>query len=259
MAHKKGAGSTDNGRDSKAKYLGVKMYGGQKVRAGNILVRQRGTEFHPGANVYLSRDFTLHAGIDGIVGYKKSKENKRVVFITPYDAVAEVALPKADAKKEVKAAVAPKVAATVAPKAPAAKAEVVAPKVEAVAPTVEAPKVEAVAPTVEAPKVEAVAPTVEAPKAEAVAPAAVSGKADDLKKVEGIGPKIEQLLHDKGILTFNDLAAASVESVRAILAEAGPRYTIHDPGTWGQQAAMAAAGKWDELKAWQKELDGGKA
>jgi large subunit ribosomal protein L27 len=238
MAHKKGAGSTDNGRDSKAKYLGVKMYGGQKVRAGNILVRQRGTEFHPGANVYLSRDFTLHAGIDGIVGYKKSKENKRVVFITPYDAVAEVALPKADAKKEVKAAVAP-------------KAAVVAPKVEAVAPVAEAV----------APKVETPAPVAEvvAPKVEAVAPVAASGKPDDLKKVEGIGPKIEQLLHDKGILTFNDLAAASVEAVRAILAEAGPRYTIHDPGTWGKQAEMAAAGKWDELKAWQKELDGGKA
>jgi large subunit ribosomal protein L27 len=229
MAHKKGAGSTDNGRDSKAKYLGVKMYGGQKVRAGNILVRQRGTEFHPGANVYLSRDFTLHAGIDGIVGYKKSKENKRVVFITPYDAVAEVALPKADAKKEVKAAVAPKAAAP--------KAEAPAPKVEAVAPIVEAPAVE------------------QAPAAAVKA----TGKADDLKKVEGIGPKIEQLLHDKGILTFNDLAAASVDDVRAILAEAGPRYTIHDPGTWGKQAEMAAAGKWDELKAWQKELDGGKA
>jgi large subunit ribosomal protein L27 len=253
MAHKKGAGSTDNGRDSKAKYLGVKMYGGQKVRAGNILVRQRGTEFHPGANVYLSRDFTLHAGIDGIVGYKKSKENKRVVFITPYDAVAEVALPKADAKKEVKAAVAPKVAAAVAP-----KAEAPAPKVEAVAPKVETP-----APVAEvvAPKVEAVAPVSEvvAPKVETPAPVAASGKADDLKKIEGIGPKIEQLLHDKGILTFSILAATSAEDVKAILTEAGPRYTIHDPATWGKQAEMAAAGKWDELKAWQKELDGGKA
>jgi large subunit ribosomal protein L27 len=234
MAHKKGAGSTDNGRDSKAKYLGVKMYGGQKVRAGNILVRQRGTEFHPGANVYLSRDFTLHAGIDGIVGYKKSKENKRVVFITPYDAVAEVALPKAVAKKEVKAAVAPKTVATPKAEAPAAKAEAITPKVEAAAPVAE----------VVAPKVEV---------------AAVSGKADDLKKIEGIGPKIEQLLHDKGILTFSILAATSAEDVKAILTEAGPRYTIHDPATWGKQAEMAAAGKWDELKAWQKELDGGKA
>lgn len=245
MAHKKGAGSTDNGRDSKAKYLGVKMYGGQKVRAGNILVRQRGTEFHPGANVYLSRDFTLHAGIDGIVGYKKSKENKRVVFITPYDAVAEVALPKADAKKEVKAAVAPK-AAVVAP-----KAEAPAPKVEAVAPVAE----------VVAPKVETPAPVAEvvAPKVETPAPVAASGKADDLKKIEGIGPKIEQLLHDKGIITFSILAATSAEDVKAILTEAGPRYTIHDPATWGKQAEMAAAGKWDELKAWQKELDGGKA
>ena len=238
MAHKKGAGSTDNGRDSKAKYLGVKMYGGQKVRAGNILVRQRGTEFHPGANVYLSRDFTLHAGIDGVVGYKKSKENKRVVFITPYDAVAEVALPKADAKKEVKAAVAPK-AAVVAP-----KAEAVAPVAEVVAPKVETP----------APVAEVVAPKVETP-----APVAASGKADDLKKIEGIGPKIEQLLHDKGIITFSILAATSAEDVKTILTEAGPRYTIHDPATWGKQAEMAAAGKWDELKAWQKELDGGKA
>ena len=245
MAHKKGAGSTDNGRDSKAKYLGVKMYGGQKVRAGNILVRQRGTEFHPGANVYLSRDFTLHAGIDGVVGYKKSKENKRVVFITPYDAVAEVALPKADAKKEVKAAVAPK-PAVVAP-----KAEAPAPKVEAVAPVAE----------VVAPKVETPAPVAEvvAPKVETPAPVAASGKADDLKKIEGIGPKIEQLLHDKGILTFSILAATSAEDVKTILTEAGPRYTIHDPATWGKQAEMAAAGKWDELKAWQKELDGGKA
>ncbi|MBL7815128.1 MAG: 50S ribosomal protein L27 [Saprospiraceae bacterium] len=83
MAHKKGAGSSDNGRDSKAKYLGVKMYGGQSAEAGNILVRQRGTKFHAGPNVYMGKDFTLHASIAGRVGYKKGKDDKRIVFITP--------------------------------------------------------------------------------------------------------------------------------------------------------------------------------
>ena len=249
MAHKKGAGSTDNGRDSRAKYLGVKMYGGQKVKAGNILVRQRGTQFHPGENVYLSRDFTLHAAIEGVVGYRRTRDNKRVVFIMPYPTVAETALPKEAAKQEVAAAVAPK-------SAPSPKVEAVAtPIVE----TVAIPEVEAVAiPIVESvaiPEVEAVA----TPIVEVSAAPKSTGKPDDLKKVEGIGPKIEQLLHDKGILTFANLAAASAEDVKAILTEAGPRYTIHDPATWGKQAEMAANGQWDELKAWQKELDGGKA
>ena len=87
MAHKKGAGSSDNGRDSKAKYLGVKMYGGQAAIAGNILVRQKGTKFHAGSNVYMGKDFTLHASVAGKVGFKKGKDDRRVVFITP-DATA---------------------------------------------------------------------------------------------------------------------------------------------------------------------------
>ena len=76
MAHKKAGGSSKNGRDSIGKRLGVKKYGGQKVRAGNILVRQRGTTFHPGNNVGLGRDYTLFALKDGVVqfkeGYKKT-------------------------------------------------------------------------------------------------------------------------------------------------------------------------------------------
>lgn len=83
MAHKKGAGSSDNGRDSKAKYLGVKMYGGQAANAGNILIRQRGTKFHAGLNVYMGKDHTLHAAVAGTVGFKKGKDDKKVVFITP--------------------------------------------------------------------------------------------------------------------------------------------------------------------------------
>ncbi len=83
-------------------------------------------------------------------------------------------------------------------------------------------------------------------------------KGDDLKKIEGIGPAIEKLLHAKEIDTFAKLAATSVEDIQAILDEAGSRYKIHNPSTWAQQSALAADGKWDELKTWQDELNGGK-
>jgi large subunit ribosomal protein L27 len=76
MAHKKGKGSTQNGRDSVSKRLGIKKFGGQQVVAGNILVRQRGTRFHPGRNVGVGRDFTLFALSDGVVNY--DKKNRRV-------------------------------------------------------------------------------------------------------------------------------------------------------------------------------------
>ena len=83
-------------------------------------------------------------------------------------------------------------------------------------------------------------------------------KGDDLKKIEGIGPAIEKLLHAKEIDTFAKLAATSVEDIQAILDEAGSRYKIHNPSTWAQQSALAAEGKWDELKTWQDELNAGK-
>jgi large subunit ribosomal protein L27 len=79
MAHKKGGGSTQSGRDSKSKRLGVKKFGGERVIAGNILVRQRGTSIHPGVNVGLGRDYTLFALIDGTVKYEHaSKTTKKV-------------------------------------------------------------------------------------------------------------------------------------------------------------------------------------
>lgn len=82
MAHKKGAGSTKNGRDSNAKRLGVKRFGGETVTAGNILVRQRGMKFKPGANVGCGKDFTLFALIDGVVKFDyKDKQQKRVNII----------------------------------------------------------------------------------------------------------------------------------------------------------------------------------
>jgi large subunit ribosomal protein L27 len=79
MAHKKAGGSTRNGRDSNGQRRGVKLYGGQPVRAGNILVRQLGTKIHPGSNVGLGRDYTLFAKIDGIVAYERvGRSRKRV-------------------------------------------------------------------------------------------------------------------------------------------------------------------------------------
>jgi large subunit ribosomal protein L27 len=77
MAHKKGVGSSRNGRDSNPKYLGVKVYGGQAVEAGNIIVRQRGTKFHAGNGVGLGRDHTLFALVDGTVEFKTRGENNR--------------------------------------------------------------------------------------------------------------------------------------------------------------------------------------
>lgn len=90
MAHKKAGGSTRNGRDSHSKRLGVKRYGGQDVLAGNILVRQRGTQFHPGKNVGLGRDHTLFATSDGQVKFEeKGRDKRRYVSVVPAEAVAE--------------------------------------------------------------------------------------------------------------------------------------------------------------------------
>lgn len=89
MAHKKAGGSSRNGRDSNAKRLGVKRYGGQFVLAGNILVRQRGTQFHPGENVGCGKDHTLFALTDGLVKFSVGgKLNRRSVSIIPQQAVA---------------------------------------------------------------------------------------------------------------------------------------------------------------------------
>ena len=83
MAHKKGAGSSRNGRESESKRLGVKLYGGQLAKAGNIIVRQRGTVHHPGENVGMGKDHTLFALIDGTVTFRKRKNNKSEVSVTP--------------------------------------------------------------------------------------------------------------------------------------------------------------------------------
>jgi large subunit ribosomal protein L27 len=219
MAHKKGAGSSKNGRESHSKRLGVKIFGGQPAIAGNIIIRQRGTAHNPGPGVGLGKDHTLFALVDGTVHFKKGFKGRSYVEILPLSEAVVVAPVKA-AKKAVVAAAPVAVAAVVA--------EVAAAPVAVVAEE---------------------APAKKAKKADA---------GDDLKKIEGIGPKIAELFNNEGILTFAQLAETSTERMQEILVAAGSRYASHNPGTWAKQSAMAAAGQWDELKAWQDEMNGGK-
>lgn len=90
MAHKKGEGSVKNGRDSQSKRLGVKIFGGQPAINGNIIVRQRGTVYHPGENIGVGKDFTLFALTDGIVEFRKGRQNRTFVSVTPVAAEATV-------------------------------------------------------------------------------------------------------------------------------------------------------------------------
>lgn len=225
MAHKKGVGSSDNGRDSKSKRLGVKLFGGQYAIPGNIIIRQRGTRFHPGVGVGIGRDHTLYALAEGTVTFNKRKMGRTFVSVlaSPDQVVEDL---KA-AKKKITVAETPKVEAKVVAEPKATVETSVEEKVVA-------------------------EPTEAKPKAVKKA-----DKGDNLKMVEGVGPKIEGLLHDAGIVTFKDLSEASVERIQEILDEAGPRYKTHNPGTWPKQAEMAAEGKWDELKEWQDSLNGG--
>jgi large subunit ribosomal protein L27 len=145
MAHKKGAGSSRNGRESHSKRLGIKIFGGQPAIAGNIIVRQRGTKHNPGLNVGIGRDHTLFALAEGIVTFKKKADNRSYVSVLPFEVepVAEVAAPKPAVKAEKKVveekAPVPVAEAPIAeaPAAPKAK-KAAAPKAEAV--TEEAPK-----------------------------------------------------------------------------------------------------------------------
>lgn len=86
MAHKKGEGSVKNNRDSQSKRLGVKIFGGQPVISGNIIIRQRGTVYHPGKNVGVGKDFTIFALSNGVVEFRKGKNNRTYVSVAPIEA-----------------------------------------------------------------------------------------------------------------------------------------------------------------------------
>lgn len=103
MAHKKGVGSSKNGRDSHSKRLGVKLFGGESAIAGNIIIRQRGTKHHPGKNVGLGKDYTIFALVDGTVKFRPGRDSRSYVDIIPAEALAVEAAPvpmeKAPAEK----------------------------------------------------------------------------------------------------------------------------------------------------------------
>jgi len=227
MAHKKGVGSSKNGRESESKRLGVKIYGGQFAKAGNILIRQHNTTHNPGENVGMGKDHTLFALIDGTVVFKKKLKNRSYVSVQP---IVEVDVAVAEAP-EVKA---PK--ATVKPVAKETKTEVAVEVAE-----VKAPKAD-------------IKPVAKETKAKVAVEVA---EADDLKKIEGIGPKIAEIFNAAGISTFADLAGTSVEKLSEILVDVGSSYASKNPGTWPEQAKLAAEGNWDVLKDLQEKLKGG--
>jgi large subunit ribosomal protein L27 len=172
MAHKKGVGSTDNGRDSNSKRLGVKLFGGQVAQAGNIIVRQRGTKYHSGPNTYLSKDFTIHAKVDGTISFRKRKGNKTFVSVVPMDEVAETIAPVKKEKAKVEKAPAKKAAVAEAPAKKAASAEKA---------TTGGNSSEALL---------------------AIIGTASADAKDDLKKIKGVGPKLEEALNEIGIYTY---------------------------------------------------------
>ncbi|MEO0041010.1 MAG: hypothetical protein RL329_458 [Bacteroidota bacterium] len=228
MAHKKGAGSSDNGRDSLSKRLGVKLFGGQHAIAGNIIVRQRGQRFHAGENVYMGKDHTLHARVEGFVTFKKGKSDRTFISIIPGERPLKA--------KTVRIGAA---ASTGAP------VKLISRDMKEEVPVVSAADMLPLAGNI-------------APAVEASAPAIVPIGGDNLKIVEGIGPKIEQLLKNAGIRSWAELAHTKPEEIKAILSKAGSQYNSHNPGTWPKQADMAAKGQWDALEIWQKELMGGR-
>ncbi len=175
-------------------------------------------------------------------------------------ATAKAAATKAEAKPAVAKAAAPKAAVKTATKKVAEKAT--APKAEAkpaVAKAV-APKAEVKTATKKVAEKAAAPVAKTAPKAAAAKPAAAKAAvvADDLTKIEGIGPKIAELLKAAGIVTFKDLSAAKAANVKSILDAAGKRFQMHDPSTWADQSKLAANGEWEKLAKLQDALKGGK-
>ena len=227
MAHKKAGGSSRNGRDSESKRLGVKRFGGEAVTAGNIIVRQRGTKFHPGANMGLGRDHTLFALSDGYVKFHVGQRGRSLVSIvdenpnTPASSNKKIGAPTASAKAAAAVAVASASVSTKAAKAPAA----------------EKPAAEAEAKPKAAAK----------PKAEkAAAPAKAGGApkgllkkapadADDLKAIKGLGPKAVEALNGAGVYMYAQLSGFSEADLEWLAGETG--LAASKLGDWSKAAA----------------------
>jgi large subunit ribosomal protein L27 len=279
MAHKKGVGSTDNGRDSKSKRLGVKLFGGQVAKAGNIIIRQRGTKYHPGENVYMGKDFTIHAKVDGKVSFRKSRLNRMFVSVDAEGADAGASNSANTNGSKTKTASAPKSTApaeqlatdtnidaeatlTATPAGSATEGPVHmtdAPEMPDVAPGITDEAELAVANNPDqADALNTAGVTGSDRPEEVVLPSGKKYALNDLTVIEGIGPGIAGILSASGIKSWEGLADADQDFLKDALKEGGPNYASHDPGTWSEQAALAAAGKWDELEQLQAKLNGGR-
>ena len=223
MAHKKAGGSSRNGRDSESKRLGVKRFGGEAVTAGNIIVRQRGTKFHPGANMGLGRDHTLFALSDGYVKFHVGQRGRSLVSIvdenpnTPASGNKKIGAPTATAKAAAAVAVA---SASVSKKAAKAPAE---DKAEAKPKAAAKPKAE---------KAAAAAKAGGAPKGLLKkAPA----DADDLKAIKGLGPKAVEALNGAGVYMYAQLSGFSEADLEWLAGETG--LAASKLGDWSKAAA----------------------
>ena len=264
MAHKKGVGSTDNGRDSKSKRLGVKLFGGQTAKAGNIIIRQRGTKYHPGENVYMGKDFTIHAKVEGKVSFRKSRLNRMFVSIDPSGEVETTVSDNGNANASAASGAQPTNAGQPAKSRASVKSNTEpvhmddAPEMPSVAPgiTDEAELAEANADQGGALNTAEVTGS-DRPE-EVVLPSGKKYKINDLTVIEGIGPGIAGILSASGIKSWEGLADADVDFLKEQLADAGGNYSSHDPSTWPQQARLAADQQWGELEALQDKLQGGR-
>jgi large subunit ribosomal protein L27 len=226
MAHKKGGGSTKNGRDSNAQRLGVKCFGSEYVIPGNIIVRQRGTHFHPGENVGLGKDYTIFSKIEGIVVFERmhGRNGQKRISVYPENVVPVTHGGTLQANGDVAVAKAPAAPKAKRTAAPAAVVEEAKP----------------------------------APKPRTAKTKAAKAEGDVLTVIEGIGPKTQAALYNSGITTYAQVAAASAEDLDRIVKVENNVQIVGDAATWPKQAQYLVDGDTDGLKAYQDKLVGGR-
>lgn len=205
MAHKKGQGSTRNGRDSESKRLGVKLFGGQIAIPGNIIIRQRGTKFHPGLGVGMGKDHTIFAKEEGVVTFRVRAKGRTYVSVLPIEETEIKTEKKASAKKA-------------------------APKKE------EAPKAEAAAPKTEKNEAPAKEEAKGGDDVFATIGTASEGDAQDLKKINGLGPAMEKKMNEAGIYTYEQLSKCGEKEWLALDEIVGKVSTKAINDDWAAQA-----------------------
>lgn len=181
MAHKKGQGSSKNGRESHSKRLGVKLFGGEVAIPGNIIIRQRGTKFHPGNGVGMGKDHTIFATREGLVSFRKTRGNRSFVSVLPFDTEGGNGTAAADPSKK--------------------QATAVAPKKESAPPPADTSTTDVTE------------------KAKPTKKTAKKASGDDLKKISGIGPAYAKRLNAMGISTYADLAGLTIDDAAALEAK----------------------------------------